>query len=80
MLATDGGIIRIPAVTCPVVDTTGAGDTFMATALASAALRGTALDRMAIEHASRASAVTVSRPGTQSAFPTAEELAAILDR
>jgi ribokinase len=79
MLATEDGIIRVPAVTCPVADTTGAGDTFMATALASSALRGTALDRTAIEHASRASAVTVSRPGTQSAFPTAEELAAILD-
>jgi ribokinase len=50
----------------------------MATALASAALRGTALDRTALEHASKASALTVGRPGTQSAFPTVEELAAIL--
>ncbi len=80
MLATEEDIIQVPAAPCAVVDTTGAGDTFMATALASAALRGTALDRTAIEHASKASALTVSRPGTQSAFPTVEELAAILDR
>lgn len=80
MLATDDRLIRVPAVACTAIDTTGAGDTFMAAALASAALRDTALDRAAIEHASKASALTVSRPGTQSAFPTVEELAAILDR
>jgi ribokinase len=78
MLATADSIVRVPAVACPVVDTTGAGDTFMATALASSALRGTTLDRTALEHASKASALTVGRPGTQSAFPTVEELAAIL--
>lgn len=78
MLATGAGIIRVPAAPCDVVDTTGAGDTFMAVALASAALRGTGLDRAAIEHATRAAAITVSRPGTRSAFPAAEQLAAIL--
>ncbi|HVK92898.1 MAG TPA: PfkB family carbohydrate kinase, partial [Mycoplana sp.] len=44
MLASADGFVRVPAVPCPVVDTTGAGDTFMAVALASAALRGTRLD------------------------------------
>jgi ribokinase len=78
MLVDDTGVVVVPAVPCPVVDTTGAGDTFMAVALASAALRGTRLDRRAMEDASAASALTVSRMGTQVAFPTAGELAAIL--
>lgn len=80
LLAAADGVMRVPAVAGRVVDTTGAGDTFMATALASAALRGAVLDLKAIEHASRASALTVSRPGTQSAFPTVAEFAAILER
>jgi ribokinase len=77
MLASGNSIIRVPAAPCDVIDTTGAGDTFMAVALASAALRGTGLDRTAIEHAARAAAITVSRAGTRSAFPTKDELAAI---
>jgi ribokinase len=78
MLAASGDIVFIPAHPSKAVDTTGAGDTFMAVALASAALRSTSLDRLAIEHATRAAAITVSRRGTRSAFPTERELAAIL--
>lgn len=78
LLATGRGIIGVPAARSTVVDTTGAGDTFMAVALASAALRGTSLDRTAIKHASQAAAITVSRSGTRSAFPTRAELSAIL--
>jgi ribokinase len=78
LLANANGIIAIPAVISAVVDTTGAGDTFMAVALASAAVRATSLDRRAIEHAARAAAITVSRRGTRSAFPSERELAAIL--
>jgi ribokinase len=59
------------------VDTTGAGDCFMATALASAALRAARLDPRALLHAA-AAAITVSRPGTGAAFPTRAELADIL--
>lgn len=70
-----GGVVE--AVPATVVDTTGAGDCFMATALASASLRGVALDLRAIGHAARAAALTVSRPGTLRAFPTPAELAAI---
>ncbi|MCA1408047.1 ribokinase [Ensifer sp. IC3342] len=77
MLASGETVIRVPAVPCTVVDTTGAGDTFMAVALSSAALRATPLDRTAIEDAARAAAITVSRTGTRSAFPTTSELAAI---
>lgn len=78
-LVDGAGVVSVPATICPVVDTTGAGDTFMAVALASAALRCTHLDRRAMEDASAASALTVSRMGTQVAFPTAGELAAIMN-
>jgi ribokinase len=67
----------VAAAPATVVDTTGAGDCFMATALASAALRGAELDVRALSHAARAAALTVSRPGTMRAFPTASELSAI---
>ncbi|WP_205955900.1 PfkB family carbohydrate kinase [Pantoea stewartii] len=60
------------------VDTTGAGDTFLAVMLASALLRGGEIDKLALTHASKAAALTVSRHGTRQAFPTAEELAALL--
>ncbi|HEV7434734.1 MAG TPA: ribokinase [Pseudorhizobium sp.] len=81
ILATRGdGIATIPAVATHAVDTTGAGDTFMAVALASAALRGIELDTRAVGHAACASALTVSRRGTRAAFPTSEELQAILAR
>ena len=68
----------VAAAPAAVVDTTGAGDCFMATALASAALRGVDLDARALAHAARAAALTVARPGTMRAFPIAAEMAAIL--
>lgn len=68
----------VAATPAEVVDTTGAGDCFMATALASAALRRVDLDARALAHAARAAALTVARPGTMSAFPTTAEMAAIL--
>ena len=68
----------IPAQPCTVVDTTGAGDCFMATALASAMLRDGRLDERALTHAARAAAHTVARPGTATAFPTVDEMARIL--
>lgn len=78
MLVTAAGVETVPPVPCTVVDTTGAGDTFMATALSSAALRGERIDRRAMLDASHASALTVSRMGTQAAFPTENELTRIL--
>jgi ribokinase len=76
----DATIATIPAVATKAIDTTGAGDTFMAVALASAALRGVELDTRAISHAASASALTVSRRGTRSAFPSSEEMRSILAR
>jgi len=80
LASRDAMIATIPAVAAKALDTTGAGDTFMAVALASAALRGVELDTRAISHAASASALTVSRRGTRSAFPTAEEMRSILAR
>ncbi|TNB48112.1 ribokinase [Martelella lutilitoris] len=78
MLSTKGGdFIHVPAVRAKAIDTTGAGDTFMGAALASAALRGGMLDARAISHASAASALAVARRGTRRAFPSRDELAAI---
>ncbi|PJR64757.1 ribokinase [Raoultella sp. T31] len=67
-----------PAIPAAALDTTGAGDTFLAVMLASAILRNVAPDGLALTHASRAAAITVSRRGTLSAFPDAQELAALL--
>ena len=67
-----------PAQPANAVDTTGAGDTFLAVMLASAILRGGEIDALALTHASQAAALTVSRHGTLQAFPTTEELAALL--
>lgn len=78
MLVTADTACNVPAVTAPAVDTTGAGDCFMGTALASAMLRGSALDHRALQDAARASAMTVSRRGTRLAFPTVDEMREIL--
>ncbi|MGO8085347.1 PfkB family carbohydrate kinase, partial [Rhizobium leguminosarum] len=70
--------IELSAEDCDVVETTGAGDTLTAASLASCALRGQRLDRLALDHAVAAAAITVSRHGTRKAFPTISELDAIL--
>ena len=70
----------VPAVPAQVVDATGAGDCFMAVALASGALRGVGLDARAMHHAAAAAAIAVSRAGTVGAFPSGAEIAAILAR
>jgi ribokinase len=78
LFVAGGGSETVAATPARVVDTTGAGDCFMATALASAALRGVVVDARAIGHGARAAALTVGRPGTMRAFPTAAEMGAIL--
>lgn len=78
LLVDQNGILTIPAVPSAVVDTTGAGDTFMAVVLASSGLRQTMPDGLSLHHAAQAASITVSRRGTRSAFPSQTELAAIL--
>lgn len=77
-LITDSDKCFSPASTVRAVDSTGAGDTFLGVMLASALLRGVPPDELALRHASLAAAITVSRIGTVNAFPTDQELAALL--
>ena len=70
--------IIVPARQSNVLDTTGAGDTFMSVALASCVQRSCPLDRRAVEHAAQAAALTVARHGTLTAFPSPSELKKIL--
>lgn len=67
------GRVFVEAVPAPVVDTTGAGDTFTGFFLAEY-LRGSGL-REALRVASLAAAMAVSRPGAADAIPTCEEVA-----
>lgn len=77
-LVRDGQRQFCPAVRAEALDTTGAGDTFLAVMLASSLRRGVEPDTLALTHASLAAAITVSRRGTYSAFPDNHELAALL--
>lgn len=72
------GALSVLAEPASAVDPTGAGDAFMAVALASALRRGAALDGRALRHGARAAAVVVARPGAVAALPSPEEMAAIL--
>ncbi|WP_137844274.1 carbohydrate kinase [Microbacterium sp. 2FI] len=86
LAVTDDGIVRVPAVPAAVVDTVGAGDTFMGTLLdglvalggSAAALRapggGIRLDDLEtiLRRCALAASITVSRPGADP--PRAAEL------
>jgi ribokinase len=73
------GEIATPAGQGEVVDTTGAGDTFLGTLAAALYEFGLPLEA-GMRAASMASAITVSRRGTRGAFPSRAEMAAILRR
>lgn len=81
LLTTAGAQVAVPPVTAEVADTIGAGDSYMSALICGLLMRGAdglapsvleSLGRMA----SRAAAITVSRPGANP--PTAEELQAEL--
>ena len=79
LLATRANRLRVPAVKTAVADTIGAGDSYMAAliyGLLSRSSDGLAPAVLEIlgRSASKAAAITVSRPGANP--PTAEELAA----
>ena len=71
-----GGQHAVPAALATVIDTTGAGDTYLAV-LAAALFARNAPMPVAMARASAAAALTVGRHGTRTAFPTRDELAAI---
>jgi ribokinase len=72
LLADRNGCRHVPAVPVRAVDTTGAGDAFLG-ALAVALAEGQDLDR-AVGWARLAAALSVTRPGAQSSFPTRTEV------
>ncbi|QLD12218.1 PfkB family carbohydrate kinase [Microbacterium oleivorans] len=74
----DGAVVEVPGVAVAVADTIGAGDSFMASLIATLVERGVPEDAPALEHAmavaARAASITVSRAGANP--PTRAELAA----
>lgn len=74
LVPLDGGFSLEPAITVPVVDTTGAGDTFVG-CFAVAIAEGRDLVE-AVREAQRAAAFKVMRMGAQAAIPRRDELQA----
>lgn len=72
VVATAQGTQAIPAVAVEAIDTTGAGDAYVG----SLAVRLAAGDRLedAAAFANRVAALSVTRRGTQTSFPSADEL------
>ena len=69
-------IARVPAFSVPVVDTTGAGDTFCG-ALTVALAEG-ASPETALRFASAAAALAVTKPGAQPSLPRREQVETLL--
>lgn len=75
LVARQGKVQAIQAVKVEAVDTVGAGDAFVG-ALAARLADGQGLEQ-ACRYATRFAALTVTREGAQSSYPTADEAAAI---
>jgi ribokinase len=76
LVASDEGTHHVPALPVKVVDTTAAGDAFVA-GLAVALLRDSPLME-AVRFASAAGAIAVTRAGAQPSLPRASEVEALL--
>ncbi|GLY67504.1 ribokinase [Amycolatopsis taiwanensis] len=74
LVVTTSGITELAAPSVEAVDTTGAGDAF-AGALAAALAAGAGLE-VAARRAVGVAAISVTRPGAQPSYPSAEELPA----
>jgi ribokinase len=72
---TGASVERIEAPAVPVLDTTGAGDTFSGV-LAAGLARGWELDRAA-RWATVAAALSVTKPGARAGMPAAGEIEAV---
>lgn len=72
LLLDDSGSTHIPAIKVDAVDTTGAGDAFTA-AFATSLADGMSLTESA-HRAAMVAAISVTRVGTQSAFPSLKEV------
>ncbi len=68
----EGRTYDVPAQVVKAVDTTAAGDSFIAGYLVARAV-GKGI-RESLEHGTRVAAITVTRFGAQSSLPTAEEV------
>ena len=79
LLLNAQGLQRIAAPPVKVADTTGAGDTFLAVMLASTLRGQSPISAKDMRRAAKASAITIGRIGTLSAFPTRQELAELLN-
>ena len=73
-----GHVLREVGAPVVTLDTTGAGDTFLAVMLASSLLRQSSLAAIDLQRAALASSITIGRTGTLSAFPKQFELAQML--
>ena len=71
----DGGLVHVPATKVVAKDTTGAGDTFVGYLAASLAGNSREL-HAAMMHATRASALAVTRTGAMESIPSMHEVAA----
>ena len=77
VVSEDGDQVVVPSYPVDAVDTTGAGDAFCGTLAARLAAGRSLLD--AVGAAVAAGALAVTRPGALPSFPTAAEVAALLE-
>ncbi len=68
-----GELIRLPAPTVEVIDTTGAGDTFCGYFAAEVAKKSKSIESC-LEIAGRAASIACTHPGAQSGIPYASQI------